>query len=203
MGGRQRVVERGLVPAAVAALTAHAFTALPFESLGPTKALLKRFFSAAPWGHAEDAALADAVGPGQGWWSEQLDDDLVMEFGWKDGRFTLRVEGGTDVDEPATPGPADALAATFERSVVPEATPNPRTLAFRTGRVHEGESRSYRSLAEADDPRVARLFRSFPELATVLVAQDFVALTLRRAEAWEALLVPVLDAGELLGHGVE
>lgn len=183
------------MPGAVSVLTDHAFTALPFESLGPTKALLKRFFSPQPWGQAEDAALADAVGPGQGWWREKLDEDLVIEFGWEDGRFALRVEGGTDLREPTVPGSADALAATFDRPVVPEATPNPRTLAFRTGRVHEGESRSYRSLEEAaDDPRVARLFRAFPDLATVLVAQDFVALTLRRAEGWEALLLPVLDA---------
>jgi hypothetical protein len=188
------VVERGLVPTAVSALTTHAFTALPFEALGPTKALLKRFFSAQPWGPAEDGALADAIGPGQGWWREDLADDLVMEFGWEQGRFSLRVEGGTRAGKGPRQRPGEGLAATFDRSVVPEATPNPRTLAFRTGRIHEGESRSYRSVEVADDPRVARLFRSFPDLATVLVAQDFVALTLRRADAWESLIAAVLDA---------
>jgi hypothetical protein len=159
---RRLVAERGLVPAAVAALTSRAFTALPFESLGPTKALLKRFFSAEGWDESDDQALAAAVGPGEGWWRQPLDDELVLAFGWIDGRFALRVEGATDAGRGPAPDRSEALAATFDGPVAPEATPNPRTLAFRTGPIHEGESRSYTSAADADDPRVARLFRSFP-----------------------------------------
>ena len=208
MEARQLVAERGLVAAAVSALTAHALGELPFESLAPTKALLKQFFSAQPWSESNSEALADAVGPGTGWWRQPLDADLSVAFGWVDGRFALRAEGPGDASgtpATATAAPADtmhgplapvpatpALADTFGGPVVPEVTPNPRTLAFRTGPIHDGESRSYRSAAEADDPRVARLFRSFPELATVLVARDFVALTLRRPDRWEALLAPVL-----------
>ena len=197
MDARRLVAERGLVAAAVSALTAHAFVDLPFESLGPTKTLLKRFFSAQSWLEADDEALAAAVGGGEGWWRQQLDDELVLEFGWIDGRFVLRVEGdGTSTASGPGSGPAGprALEVTFDGPIVPEATPNPRTLAFRTGPIHEGESRSYASAAEVDDPRVARLFRSFPDLATVLVARDFVALTLRRPDTWETLLAPVLKA---------
>ena len=188
-------VERGLVGAAVATLTARALAGLPFESLGPTKALLKRFFSAEPWVESDDDALAAAVGPGQGRWSERLDDDLMLDFGWVDGRFRLRVHGSPAAVAPGGAPSTDALAATFEGDVVPEATPNPRTLAFRTGPIAEGDSREYRSAsAAAADRRVARLFDAFPDLVTVLVARDFVALTLRHAGRWPELLVPVLAA---------
>ena len=47
---RRLVVERGLARAAFEHLTVDAFLTLPFEALGPTKALLKRFFSADAWG---------------------------------------------------------------------------------------------------------------------------------------------------------
>lgn len=196
MDARQLVAERGLLGSAASALATHALTALPFESLGPTKGLLKRYFSSAPWDATDDELLAATVGPGEGWWREPLADDLVLEFGWVEGRFRLRVEGagaqrGRDPGDESRPGP-DALAATFEGDVVPEATPNPRTLVFRTGPLHEGESRSYAATDDADDPRVARLLRSFPDVATVLVAHDFVAVTLRRPDRWEALLLPVL-----------
>ena len=191
MDARTLAAERDLVPRAVAALTSRALGGLPFEALGPTKALLKRFFSAQPWGESDAAALADAVGPGEGWWDEPLDDDLVLAFGWVDGRFRLQVDGAAAGDTTAPPL-SDALAATFEGDVVPEATPNPRTLVFRTGAVSAGESREYRAGGRADDPRVARLFKAFDEVAGVLVARDFVAVTLRRPDRWPDLLGPVL-----------
>src|SRR5947209_4781477 len=43
---RSLVVERNLVAVAFEHLTVDAFMTLPFEALGPTKAALKRFFSA-------------------------------------------------------------------------------------------------------------------------------------------------------------
>lgn len=198
---RALVVERGLVAPAVRALTARALSELGFESLGPTKACLKRFLSAQPWGPSDDEALADAVGPGEGRRRERLDDDVVLDFGWVEGRFRLRADGPdpgaaapegpvAGADGPAA-GDAAALAATFEGDIVPEATPSPRTLAFRTGPVSDA-SREYRSAAEAADPRVARLFQVLPELVSVLVARDFVALTLRHPDRWADLLVPAL-----------
>ena len=192
---RRLVVERDLARAAFAHLTADAFLALPFEALGPTKALLKRFFSAGPWGAEDDDALATAVGPGHGTWRRRLDDDLTLSYGWEEGRFGLRVEAeagarsGPDRDEPGT----TSLAGTFDGPVVPEATPNPRTIRFQVGAVHEGASRWYESDAAAtDDPAVARLFREFSEVANVLVGPDFVAVGLRRPADWERLLAPVL-----------
>ena len=189
---RPLVAERGLVATAVTALTVHALSDLPLESLGPTKALLKRFFSEQAWGPSDDEVLAAAVGPGDGRWREQLDDDLVLDFGWVDGRFRVRVDGPVGEAGHANRSGTDTLAASFEGDVVPEATPNPRTLAFRTGPISAAASREYRSAAETDDPRVARLFEVLPDLVSVLVARDFVALTLRRPDRWADLLARAL-----------
>ena len=190
---RRLVVERNLVADAFAHLT-DAFTSLPFEALGPVKTLLKRYLSTGAWGTGEDDALAAAVGPGEGWWQRDLDADLTLEFGWDGGRFRVEVRTASGA-EPVVGQAADPLHATFDGPVVPEATPNPRTIRFGFGHpVHEGPSRWYESrAAAADEGRVLRLFDEFPDwVANVLVGPDFVAVGLRRAADWEQLLAPVL-----------
>ena len=195
---RRLVVERNLVRAAFEHLTVDALMDVPFEALGPTKTLLKRFFSDEPWGPDDDEALAAAVGPGAGEWRRGLDTELTLDYGWRDGRFRVRVESTTPAE--ATPSSAaarpegdDPLAGTFDGPVVPEATPNPRTIRFQVGSINEGSSRWYESAAAAaGDPAVARLFAEFDEVANVLVGPDFVAVGLRRAADWERLLHPVL-----------
>lgn len=194
MEARRLIAERNLTPDAVSALASAALTTLPVDALGPTKTLLKRFFSGQDWGPRDEEALADVVGPGSGWWHERLDDELVLEFGWIGGRFVLRADDAKAADRGPTSGAPKPLEVGFDGPIVPEVTPNPRSIVFRTGVLHEGESHSYRAGEEAEDGRVARLFARFPDLVTVLVATDFVALTLRRADRWEALLAPVLDA---------
>src|SRR5205085_5690108 len=192
---RRLVIERGLVRAAFEHLTVDAFLTLPFEALGPTKALLKRFFSLDPWGPADDDALAAAVGgAGSGRWRRDLDADVTLDYGWADGRFEIRVSTGAG---PATAAatatgasaePADPLAGTFDGPVVPEATPNPRSIRFQVGPIHHGPSRWYESAAAAaDDPGAARLFAELEEVANVLVGPDFVAVGLHRAADWERL----------------
>jgi hypothetical protein len=84
------------------------------------------------------------------------------------------------------------LEETFEGDVVPEATPNPRTIRFVTGHLHGGPSRWYESAARVDDPRVARLFSEFEDVANVLVGPDFVAVGIHRPDRWEQLLGPML-----------
>ena len=192
---RRLLVERNLVAAAFGHLT-DAFTALPFERLGPVKTLLKRYLSTGPWTRADDEALADAVGPGEGWWERELDGDLSIGFGWDGGRFRARVRVTTAVDAGPAASPADPLAATFDGPVVPEATPNPRTIRFGFAHpVQDGPSRWYESAAAAaDDPRAARLFGDFDRVANVLVGPDFVAVGLRRPGDWEELLAAVLAA---------
>ena len=90
--------------------------------------------------------------------------------------------------------PRHARGETFAGPVVPEATPNPRTIRFVTPPIHEGPSRWYESAAGVDDPRVARLFAEFDDVANVLVGPDFVAVGLRRPDRWEQLLDPMLRA---------
>ncbi|HEX2849504.1 MAG TPA: HEAT repeat domain-containing protein [Acidimicrobiales bacterium] len=199
MEERALVAERGLVPRAAVALATKAFTSVPFENLGTAKALLKKYFSAEPWTAVDDRALASAVGAGEGFFTEALDDELQVSFGWVDGRFLLRAEPATpqaaeDVAASAAgvEGHAD-LARTFDGAIVPEATPNPRTLAFRTGPIHDGASISYSRAGAAGDPRVGRLFDSFSDIASVMVARDFVAITVRRPDRWEPILAEVLD----------
>jgi len=189
---RRLVVERNLVAAAFGHLT-DAFTDLPFEALGPVKTLLKRYLAAGPWSAEDDAALAAAVGAsGEGWWERDLDEDIRLHFGWEDGRFRVAVQaGGGEAPAPPAPNP---IEATFDGPVVPEATPNPRTIRFGFAHpVGDGSSRWYESAAAAaGDPRVARLFAEFDRVANVLVGPDFVAVGLRRPGDWEALLAPLL-----------
>ena len=196
---RRLVVERDLVRAAFDHLT-DALRALPFEALGPTKTLLKRFFSSEPWGPADDEALAAAVGPGEGTWRRALDADLTLEYGWDAGRFGVRVTSGASPAASIGAGPAgadrssdDLLAASFDGPVVPEATPNPRTIRFQVGPIHDGPSKWYESAERArDDAAAARLFDEFDAVANVLVGPDFVAVGLHRPNDWERLLLPVL-----------
>jgi len=210
---RRLVVERNLVAAAFGHLT-DAFTELPFEALGPTKSLLKRFFSTAPWGPDDDAALAAAVGPGEGQWERALDPDLTVVFGWDVRGFGVEVRASDEVVEaagvgevrqrledparhsgPDLPNADDRLGASLDGPVVPEATPSPRTIRFAVGRsLTDGASHWFPSAAEATDPRAARLFREFEEVTGVLIGPDFVAVMLRRPADWERLLHPVLEA---------
>jgi hypothetical protein len=181
---RREVATRGLTPAAVAHLTRDALGRVDFAVLTPVKGLLKRFFSEEPWTTDDDRSLAEYVGAGEGWWEHTLTDDLVLRFGWRQGAF------GLDVTRPA--GGRGLVAETFDLPVVPEATPNPRSIRFVTGPIHDGPSRWYESAAGVDDPRVAQLFADFDDVDNVLVGPDFVAVGLRRPDRWEDLLVPVL-----------
>ena len=179
---RREVAARGLTPIAVTHLTRDALGAIDLAALAPVKSLLKRFFSDAPWLANDDDALAALVGPGNGWWRHELDKDFELEFGWRDGRFRIEL------------APRHLLDDTFAGPVSPETTPNPRTIRFVTPPIHQGPSRWYESAAGVDDPRVARLFSEFDDVANVLVGPDFVAVGLRRPDRWEQLLEPVLYA---------
>jgi len=196
---RQEVAARQLVPDAVMQLN-EIVAALPLESLAPVKQHLKRFFSDSPWTGADDDALADLVGNGVGGGEHELAPGLTLVWRWPGGRFRLRVERTEADDDPWAGEAVDApeatdLEATFGGPVVPEATPSPRTIRFATAAIHGGPSRSYDSGDDAAaDPRVARLFREFDGVTSVLVGPDFVAVSLDRPGGWESLLAPVLTA---------
>jgi Scaffold protein Nfu/NifU N terminal len=194
--GRRELAARGLTPAAVAHLTRDALGRIDLNHLAPVKGLLKQFFSDAPWTTDDDDAFAALVGPGQGWWHHELDEGFDLDFGWRQGRFRLEVArtalATSQSDEARTRVTPRRLDETFEGAIVPEATPNPRTIRFVTGPIHSGPSRWYESAGQADDPRVARLFEEFDDVANVLVGPDFVAVGVRRADRWEELLGPML-----------
>ncbi|MDQ3980792.1 MAG: HEAT repeat domain-containing protein [Actinomycetota bacterium] len=198
---RRLVVQRNLLPVAFGHLTADALVILPFDALDPTKALLGRFFSAEAWTDADARALAEAVGPGEGWWSRPLDDEVTLEYGWRDGRFTILLSSATlplaaAIDEP-TPVTPDGL-------VVLEATADPRTIRFRIGPIHDDESSWFESPASAHGYwRGARLFDEFPEVANVVIGPDFMEVSLRRASDWERLLGHVQAAVAGVFEGAE
>jgi len=177
---RREVATRGLTPVAVTHLTRDALGTIDFAQLGPVKQLLKRFFSDQPWTAADDDVLAALVGSGTGWWRHTLDDDFSLEFGWRAGAFRIEL-------------PARAVrGAMFAGPVVPEATPNPRTIRFVTPKVHDGPSRWYAAAADSDDARVTRVFTEFDDVANVLVGPDFVAVGIHHPDRWEQLLDPML-----------
>jgi hypothetical protein len=199
--GRALVAQRGLTAAAVGALI-PVMTDVGFEELGLVKALLKRFFSDDPWTAIDAAQLATTVGPAPAGADRvvrhRLAPDLELVAGWMDDVFFLDVEVDAD-RERTTPnagtddhGPLD-LSRTFDRGVVPEPTPNPRTVRFATGHRPIAVSTSHRR-GDAIVPAVAAVFAADDDVVDVLVAADFVAVSLRRPDRWPEALVPVLDA---------
>jgi hypothetical protein len=188
---RREVAASGLTPTAVAHLTRDALGSIELANLAPVKTLLKRFFSAEPWTPGDDHALADLVGPGDGWWHYELDERFAFEFGWRAGVFRLEL-ALLRSDQAARHDSGTAFVSTFDGPVVPEATPNPRTIRFVTPPIHDGPSRWYETASDVDDPRVARLFATSGNVANVLVGPDFVAVGLRRPDGWEQLLDLVL-----------
>lgn len=206
---RRDVAALGLVPDAAAHLTRDALGHVEFSQLAPLKGMIKQFFSDRPWTTDDDRTLADLMGPGAGWWSHVLGGDFEFEFGWRDGDFRIDLSPAARGAEPVAPaasepdageredsiehvGRAVLMADTFATSVVPEATPNPRTIRFVTGPIHTGPSRWYASAVGVDDPRAAVLFAEFDAIDNVLVGPDFVAVGVLRPNDWEALLGPVL-----------
>ncbi len=185
------------MPDAIRELT-PVVSALPLEALGPVKQSLKRFFSDAAWTADDDDALADIVGAGTGGGSRELEPGLTLTWTWVGGRFRLRVESDARAPGGAPASADDATAATdlgetFDGTVVPEATPSPRTIRFATPPLEAGAARNYESATAASaDPRVVRLFGDFDEVTNVLVGPDFVAVTIARPDRWEQLLEPIL-----------
>ena len=193
---RAQVVQRELVPDAIAALT-PVVSELPLDALAPVKQILKRFFSDAAWTAVDADALADVVGAGSGSGRHELGPGLTLVWNWDDDRFRLGIES----DEAAAPAPADdapartGLGQTFDGAVVPEATPSPPTIRFAAPPLHADAARNYGSGAAATaDPRVAALFGAFDDVTNVLVGPDFVAVTITRPDRWEELLEPILRA---------
>ncbi|MEP6624475.1 MAG: hypothetical protein ABJC79_08530 [Acidimicrobiia bacterium] len=88
---RARVAADGSLTGACIAELTPVVRALPLDVLTPVKQLLKRFFSDEPWTATDDAALADAVGPGTGSERREIAPGLVLAWAWESDRFRLRL----------------------------------------------------------------------------------------------------------------
>lgn len=190
---RAEVARRGLVADAAGHLTAEVAGRLPFESLGPFKTLLKRFFSTQPWSdeHAGELDALVATHVTEGWWSHDLDGELRMSHGMQDGRYVLTVTGaGTGGARRTGASPFDRM---FAGAVVPEPTPHPRKVKFATGGSPAPGIWYQRSDPEpAGDQRVRRLLAE-DDVTDVMVAGDFVTIGLERGASWDDRLEDLLS----------
>ncbi len=184
---RAAVAARELVATASGYLTGDVAMTLPFEALGPFKALLLRFFSTEPWSEDDAVALSDLVAPHleAGWWEHDLGGGITLVHGIDEGGYRLLVTGG------ASPAPS-IFDRVFEGPVVPEATPHPRKVKFVTGGSPAAGAWYRRSDPETPpDERIRRLFAE-PDVTDVMVAGDFVTVGIGAKWSWERRLEPLL-----------
>lgn len=181
------MVARDLVATASAYLTTDVALELPFESLLPFKALLRRFFSTAAWSEDDADELSDVVTPHleAGWWEHDLGAGISLAYGIRDGRFVLWAGGATAI----APSIFDRV---FDGPVIPEATPHPRKVKFTTGgSPAPGIWYRRNDPGSPADLRVERLFAE-PDVTDVMVAGDFVTVGIKARSSWEKRLEPLL-----------
>ena len=178
---RAEVARRGLVAAASAHLTETIAVHLPFESLGPFKTLLKRYFSGERWTEAEASALSNLVTPhvATGSWEVELAPDLTMHHGVRDGVYDLTIDGTADA-------PPSIWNRVFDGPIRPEPTPHPQKVKF----VFGGDPAPGVWHLAGDDPADARVRRLLAEddVTDVMVAGSFVTIGLRATSSWEERL---------------
>ncbi|MDZ4827691.1 MAG: HEAT repeat domain-containing protein [Actinomycetota bacterium] len=160
---------------------------------------LQRFFSDTSWTVDDDVALAAAVGPGTGWFTDALEPDLVVSFGWRGGRFKVDVEFTSDAETAAEETTADAAPAhsrtlgdTFDDTMVMEVGGLPTEVRFLTGPGTGGNATVGRT-SPGTDARVVALFDRFPDVMSVQLAPGIVAVTIADAEHWHEVLLPLFD----------
>jgi hypothetical protein len=183
---RAAVAELELTAAASGHLTETVAIHLPFESLGPFKGALKRFFSHGSWTEADADALSTLVAPHlrSGWWAFDLGHGLVLEHGVDRGRYHLHVIGGPERS-------GSVFDRVFSGPVKPEQTPHPRKVKFHVGGV-PAPGVWYRRGEVVDDGRAAALLAD-EDVTDVMVAGDFVTVGLRPASSWEDRLDDILQ----------
>jgi hypothetical protein len=209
---RAQVAERGLTAAAAEVVVRGALGGMSPAIVARATHQLRRLFSDGPWSAEDDAALSAAVGPGVGWYEEELDHDLTLGFGWRAGAFRAEARytpaasttAGTaspeTADAPEARGPAGSARAeartlgdTFEDAVVLELARTPVELYFRVGPGAGAHATFSRDDASAD-PRVAAAFRACPSLVQVSVGVGTLMLTIDDATHWSDELLALFDS---------
>ena len=185
--GRAAVLSRELVATASGYLTSDVAMSLPFEALGPFKALLRTFFSPMPWTADDADALSGVVieHVDSGWWEHDLGAGLTLAHGIRRGRYELWIAGG-GAETPSI------FSRVFEGPVVPEPTPHPRKVKFTIGgNPVPGVWYRRTDPDPPSDERVKRLFAE-PDVTDVMVAGDFVTVGIGPRSSWEMRLEPLL-----------
>ena len=184
---RATIAARELVATASGYLTSDVAVALPYETLGPFKNLLKQFFSPMPWGPQDADQLSAIVVPhvASGWWEHDLGGGITLAHGIRADRYELWVGG-------ISTATGSIFDRAFDGPVVPEATPHPRKVKFTTGGV-PAPGIWYRRTDDdpVTDARVKRLFAE-PDVTDAMVAGDFVTVGIGATSSWELRLEPLL-----------
>jgi hypothetical protein len=199
---RAQLAQRALAATAAERVVRIALGDLPVSLVARATSQLRRFFSGGPWSAEDDAALAAAVGPGSGWYEEELDPELTLAFGWRGGAFRADVrytpavvEPDPAVDDrpvPATHESPRTLGDTFEDAVVLELGRTPTELCFRVGPGAGANATFTRDNAGAD-PRVAAAFGASRSLAEVRVGAGTLTATIDDASHWPDELLVLFD----------
>lgn len=200
---RAQLAERALAAVAAERVVRIALGELPVPLVARATNQLRRFFSGGSWSAEDDASLAATVGPGSGWYEEDLDAELTLGFGWRGGAFRAEVRytpAAVDPDAPGDDGPvpptherARTLGDTFEDAVVLDLGRTPTELCFRIGPGVATNATFTRDNA-GEDPRVAAVFGACRSLTQVTVGSGTLTATVDDPSHWPDELLPLFDA---------
>jgi len=199
---RAQLAQRALAATAAERVVRIALGDLPVPLVARATTQLRRFFSGGSWSAEDDASLAAAVGPGSGWYEEELDPELTLGFGWRGGAFRAEVRYepiDVDPDGPADDGhlPVEherprTLGDTFEDAVVIDLGRTPTELCFRVGPSAGAPATVTRGNA-GTDVRVGALFGACASLTEVSVGSGTLTATIDDAARWPDVLLTLFD----------
>ena len=199
---RAQLAERALAATAAERVVRTALDGLPVPLVARATTQLRRFFSGGSWSADDDAALAAAVGPGTGWYEEELDPELTLGFGWRGGAFRadVRYEPANPADgalaSDSGPGSGDAhartLGDTFEDPVVPELGRTPTDMCFRIGPT-AGPNATFTRDNAGRDSRIVATFDACPSLTQITVGAGTLTATIDDASRWPDELLTLFD----------
>ena len=201
---RAELAKRALAATAAERVVRTALDGLPVSLVARATTQLRRCFSGGSWTAEDDAALSAAVGPGTGWYEEELDPELTLGFGWRAGAFRAEVhyepsdtssDGGAAAGDDAAARDARVrtLGDTFEDGVVLESGRTPTELCFRIG-PSVGASATFTFDNAGTDPRIAAAFAASPSLTKITIGSGTLTATVDHAAHWADELLPLIDA---------
>jgi HEAT repeats len=199
---RAELANRSLAATAAERVVRTALDGLPVSLVARATTQLRRFFSGGSWSADDDAALSAAIGPGSGWYEEELDPELTLGFGWRGGAFRTEVRyepAAIDVDTAvASDSPAArdqherTLGDTFEDAVALESGRAPTELCFRIGPSSAVNATFTRDNA-GTDTRIAAAFAACPSLTQISAGAGTLTAKVDHASHWADELLALID----------